>query len=162
MTELKISAQILTLCDHANVREGLLSLLSAGITVLNRASFPAPFGARLAILLGVEGDFPAEGVHLRMSIADRESDERVVPDFEMMFGAHDTPDADADLPGSLPLMLDLEEVAIPRAGAYEIALHVEDALLGTLHFVAVQTIGGETYDVSAPFTPRSADVAVAT
>ena len=44
--------RVATLCDFAQVREGLLFVSSAGITRVYRESFPAPIGVMLALVLG--------------------------------------------------------------------------------------------------------------
>ena len=51
------------LCDYAEVREGLLTIVSAGITRLWRAELPAPMGVFLALQVEVEANerpFPHE------------------------------------------------------------------------------------------------------
>jgi hypothetical protein len=44
------------LCDYAEVREGLLTIVSAGITRLWRAELPAPMGVFLALQVEVEAN----------------------------------------------------------------------------------------------------------
>ena len=42
------------LADAANVREGMLNVLSAGVSEMWRKDFPAPFGAVLPLLIELD------------------------------------------------------------------------------------------------------------
>ena len=44
------------LCDAANVREGLLNVISAGVTRLWRPTVPAPLGVTLALVMELDVD----------------------------------------------------------------------------------------------------------
>ena len=42
------------LADAANIREGMLNVLSAGVSEMWRKDFPAPFGAVLPLLIELD------------------------------------------------------------------------------------------------------------
>lgn len=62
-----------TLADSANVREGLLSVLSAGVTHLYRPEFPAPLGVAVAIIVEVSPDDGAGKYAMSVSV-ERDGD----------------------------------------------------------------------------------------
>ena len=45
--------RVATICDFAQVRDGLLSVISAGITRVWRSQYPAPLGVMLALVFEV-------------------------------------------------------------------------------------------------------------
>ena len=57
-----------TLADAANVREGTLSLLSAGINVLERGECPAPLGASLALLLEIPAQHAFDEIRVDVTV----------------------------------------------------------------------------------------------
>ena len=62
-----------TLCDFGQIREGLLSVLSGGITRLKRPAFPAPLGCHLALIL----EMSSIELEDTREVSVRLSDERV-------------------------------------------------------------------------------------
>ena len=46
-----MKVSVAAICDFAQVREGLLSVISAGINRLWRPQYPAPMGAMLALIV---------------------------------------------------------------------------------------------------------------
>lgn len=128
------------LADAANVRDGLISVLSAGITQLNREAYPAPFGVRLALVLEVH---PADGTDEQRVIALKVT---VVP-------VGENKDSIAELEGELgyrlekpqvtylPFPLDFTPVAIPEPGEYLLHVNVDGLEPVTIPFRAELTIG---------------------
>ncbi len=46
--------RVIGLCDHVQVRDGLLFIVAGGITRLRRPSYPATLGAGLAVVIEFE------------------------------------------------------------------------------------------------------------
>ena len=64
--------RVATICDFAQVREGLLSVISAGVTRLWRSQYPAPLGVMVALIFELvpgSASIPRE-VRFRVENAD--------------------------------------------------------------------------------------------
>ena len=84
--------RVATLCDFAQVREGLLFVSSAGITRVYRESFPAPVGVMLALVLEmspVEAANPNK-IKVRVEDADGQKLAEMVGEVQVKLGSgHD-------------------------------------------------------------------------
>lgn len=133
-------ASVATLADSTNVREGFLSMLSAGISVLSRESFPADLGAELALQLELDQHDLSEGrtIDLRLRVLDSEGE----PVWSIRGRLSWT--ATEDWPQCVPAPVDLRGVQLPSAGRYQIELKV-----GTLDEILIP--------FSAEQSPESGD-----
>ena len=71
----RVKIQALMLCDSANVREGLLNVLSAGITRIGSPVFPCQLGVTLAVICEVSVEESA--VH-QLSVTVKYEDDTLV------------------------------------------------------------------------------------
>ena len=125
------------LCDHAQVRDGLLFVLSGGITRVRRPSFPAPLGLGLACMLELDV-IEAEHTHqFELVVIGEDGDEvgRVSADIQI----GDRKGAYAGENIQVPLAVDLQGAQLPRPGAYELRVYVDGQHRRTAQFWAEQT-----------------------
>jgi hypothetical protein len=122
------------LCDAANVREGLLNILSAGVTRLKRSSFPAPLGLQLAMvmtLMPVEAHTPHK---LRVVIQGQDGGK--VAELDGQFGVAEIPATfQPGEPIAIPMVLDLKLAPIPSPGTYSVEVLVDTQLAKSLPFL---------------------------
>lgn len=126
-----------TLCDAASVREGLLHLLGAGITMIQRGSYPAPLGVQLALLFVMNPKADLRPYQLKIAIHDMEKDEEIGGIEASISPAGPTSYGDA-YPVSMPLVLDLRDAGVPRPGSYEIQVELEGERLADLPVAALK------------------------
>ncbi|MCY4163165.1 MAG: hypothetical protein OXE93_02960 [bacterium] len=119
--------RVATLCDFAQVREGLLFVSSAGITRVYRESFPAPIGVMLALVLEMS---PVEAgisnkIKVRVEDADGLKLVEILGEMQVKLGSgHD--------PGEMvhvPFVADFRNMKLPNPGRYQVAIcpEVEEA-----------------------------------
>ena len=124
------------LCDSAKVREGLLHLLGGGITQLWREQYPAQMVMDLALVFTLT---PAERerrhvLNVNILGADGEQIAQAQGDFQV---AAIGEDVDAWASSIVPLVLPLQNVAIPEAGDYMIDVLVDNQSVRTFNFKAM-------------------------
>ena len=112
--------RVATLCDFAQVREGLLFVSSGGITRVYRDSFPAPIGVMLALVLEmspVEAMDPHK-IRVRIEDADGRKLAEMTGEVQVKLGSgHD--------PGELvnvPFVADFRAMKLPTPGRYQVAI----------------------------------------
>ncbi len=114
------------ICDFAQVREGLLTVCSAGITRIFAPVLPAGLGVMVASLLelGPDDVGPIHEITWRLSHVD--DAETVVSGI----GAIQVTEAPALEPGELiqmPVVIDLRHIAVVALGQYDIKLRIDGA-----------------------------------
>ena len=138
--------QLAALCDYACVREGMLTIVSAGVSRFASSHYPCPLPLSLAIMLEAppsEAVIPHE-IEVRIENADGGELARVD-------GAVQLNQVPSDLdPGELvqlPLVLDLRPFVVPNPDRYQIVvdLRLDGSAETVLSFRAV----------SAPQPPQS-------
>ena len=123
------------LCDHAQVREGLLFVLAGGISRIRRPAFPAHFGAGLAVVLEFDS-IEAERAHqFELVVVGEDGDEIARIAAEINVG---DPQVHPGEDIHVPLAVDLHGAVMPRAGAYELRLYVDGQHRRTIQFWAEQ------------------------
>jgi hypothetical protein len=123
------------LCDQVQVREGLLFVLAGGITRIRRPSFPAQFGAGLAVVLELD-TIEAERLHqFELVVVGEDGDEVARVAAEIQVG---DPQVHPGENIQVPLAVDLHNAALPRPGAYELRLYVDGNHRRTVQFWAEQ------------------------
>ena len=109
------------ICDFAQARDGLLTVVSAGINRLWRPQYPAPMGVMLALIVEVsegEAKVPRE-IRLRVEDGDGAPLAEASAGFQI-----EPPPAQLD-PGELmmvPFAVDFRTVQLPAAGRYQIVV----------------------------------------
>lgn len=109
---------VATLCDFAQVREGMLFVSSGGISVLRRTEYPAQFGVMLALLFETSKPEIEGAVEVRVSVDDADGGKV----YDVAAGLQGDP-GDRDFGGApihLPLPFDLRGVVIPSPGRYSV------------------------------------------
>ena len=112
------------LCDFATVREGLLHVLGGGINRLWRDEFPAQMSATLALLLEIhstEMEMP-HTIHIFLQNADGARLAAVSADFQVGRNMISRPGEHL----SMPLIVSLQQMEIPSAGAYSVDIVLDN------------------------------------
>jgi hypothetical protein len=122
------------LCDAATVRENLLHILGGGISQLNRSEYPAPFGVALALMLTLAPS-EARDVH-RLRVILQDADGAQVAQLDAEFGFSQVEQFQPGQRISMPLVLPLQQVAIPKKGDYSVEILIDSQLKKGLPFVA--------------------------
>ncbi len=115
-----MNIRVATLCDFAQVREGLLSIMSAGITRVTRPQFPAPAEITVALMIELhpsEAMAPHE-IRKRMEDADGRRIAEAVGAFQMATN----PATDPGEMVYLPFVVNFREVALPAVGRYQVVI----------------------------------------
>ena len=132
-----ISSQVFALCDAANVREGLLSILGAGISSISRSAFPAQLECVVAIQFELSGASPDDKIALRVVVTGGNGEQVDVPEFETTLNRvpieQDSPTSSA----TFPFVLNAAALSVPAVGSYRMALFVNDQELSALRFDAL-------------------------
>ena len=114
-------ALIATLCDFAQIREGLLNIVSAGVTRVTTPVYPGHLGCMVAVMLEVADRIPHE-VRARLESEDGKPIGEVKAAFQLS-----TTDADPGEKVYLPLVFDLREAQIPAPGRYQMVIETESS-----------------------------------
>lgn len=119
------------ICDYAEIREGLLTIVSAGITRLWRDSLPAPMEVFLALQLEVspqERPFPHE-VRVEVTGPSR----RRVAEIRAALQVAKEGNLDPDEPALMSIPLDLRSAAVSEYGWHTITISVDSEEAHALH-----------------------------
>jgi hypothetical protein len=130
------------LCDHAQVRDGLLFVLSGGITRIMRDSFPAAMGTCLALMLEFDSTETDRPHQLEILVLGEDGEEVARMDAEVQIDG--TPRARVAENLQLPIAVDLRAAGLAKAGAYELHVYVDAEHRRTLQFWAEQIAGDGT------------------
>ena len=128
------------LCDFATVREGLLHILGGGINRLWREEYPAPLGVTLGLLFEVHPTEMDSEHTLEVVMIDADGKEigNVSADFAI------APDPEQGRPGEtliLPLVVPLQQVVLPGAGAYSVEVLIDGQHKRSLGVLAAEPFG---------------------
>jgi len=125
------------LCDHVQVREGLLFIVAGGITRLRRPSYPAALGAGLAVVIELE-QLEAESPHqFALVIVGEDGEEVGRVEAEIQVGDREGAYAGENV--QVPLGVDMSGASLPKAGAYELHVYVDNHHQRTVQFWAEET-----------------------
>jgi Family of unknown function (DUF6941) len=111
------------ICDFANVREGLLSVLSGGLTRIYRPTLPQGLGVMLALMIDVPFD-ELEQVH-EVNVVVKQND--TAKDIARFVAGAQASSAKVE-PGEhllMPLVVNLHGLAIEAYGSYDIRMSVD-------------------------------------
>ena len=126
-----------TICNFAEVRDGLLSVISASITRVWHDRYPANMAVMLGVILEVspvEASMPRE-VRVRVEDADGARLAEISGGFQ---AGPPPPQLDPGEVMMVPLAVDLHHVVLPAAGRYQIVIDpmTDGIALATLAFRA--------------------------
>lgn len=124
------------LCDAATVREGLLNVLGAGITQLNREQFPAPMGVQLALLLNASQDEMSKNHRMKLALLHQAGDK--VAELAVDFAVGANPGTQKAQPITVPIIASFQQQNLPKEGGYVIELSIDDKLAKKLEFYAAK------------------------
>ena len=132
-----IDLTTLSLCDYANVREGLLNVTSGGITrIAVHHGFPAEIEAHLAMSVYVHPHRVGEAHNGRVVLRYPDTAEDIARiDFEFNVDAERNPGEGLNLPFALPL----RGVTFPHAGQVDISVSMDGAPAGLLTFWVIDS-----------------------
>ncbi len=117
--------RVATICDFAQVRDGLLFVSSAGITRVWREQYPHQMGVMLAVILEVtqlEAQVPRE---IRVRVEDEDGMRLAEASVGFQIGPP-LPQLDPGEVMSVPLAVDFPTVALPAAGRYQVVIDPMD------------------------------------
>lgn len=125
------------LCDFAQVRANLLTIVSAGITRLHRADLPGPANVCLAIVLELDPADIQRAHDLRLVIMGPDSEIGMIEG-----GIGVTAGADIEPGESLqvPVVFDLRGMPVHQYGSHSARLTVDGSITDTLEFWVVNTL----------------------
>lgn len=132
MGDTGIDLTTLLLCDYANIREGMINIVSGGITRIGSSiGFPTAIDAHLAMSVYVQPHRVRETHTGRVVLRYPDTVEEIV---RIEFQFH----GDADLhPGeglNFHFALPLQGVQAPHAGQIDVSVTVNEAPIGLLSF----------------------------
>jgi hypothetical protein len=123
------------LCDLAQVRDGLLYVLSGGVTRVLREAYPSQMGVSYALVLELDR-IEAERPHQVEIVAVGEDGEEAARlEANVQIGATSARPGEGIL---VPFALDLRTVPLPKPGAYELRVYVDGSHRRTTQFWAEQ------------------------
>lgn len=127
-----IDLTTLSLCDYANVREGLLNITSGGITrIAVHHGFPAEIEAHLAMSVYVQPHRVGEAHNGRVILRYPDTATEIVRiDFEFNVDADRNPGEGLNIPFALPL----RSAVLPHAGQVDVSVSLDGAPAGLLSF----------------------------
>ena len=123
-----------TLADAANVREGMISVLSAGVNVFFRPSFPSPLGATLALMIEASDADPIDHLRIRASIVELVSD-----GLQTEIGGIDvdlTVEIENGRTACFPIPVSLQGLVLPSPGDFEVRLSIGTDEVARIPFYA--------------------------
>lgn len=123
---------VLSLCDYANVREGLLNIVSGGVTrVTVHSGFPAAVDAFLAMSVYVQPHVVGVAHNGRVMLRNPETTAEIARiDFEFNVDAERNPGEGLNLPFALPL----RGIAFPGPGQVDVSVSLDGSPAGLLSF----------------------------
>lgn len=123
------------LCDAATVREGLLNILSGGITRANRPAYPAPLGMMLALRIMIHPTEVSRPHELRIQLQDADGQQLAAMDAQIGIG--DPNEIEPGEEASIPLPLGFPpQVALPGPGRYSFEILIDGTHQASVPFTA--------------------------
>ncbi len=123
------------LCDAASVREGLLFVMSGGITRARRSAFPAKFHGAIAMMVTVSKAEARRDIGLSVSFGRKKRDLEVLGEGTSRIAFGDLGRFGRGEPVVVPLALDVE-AEFPEPGRYQFVVKV-GSIVRTLTITSV-------------------------
>jgi hypothetical protein len=111
------------LCDFAQVREGLTTIVSGGVTRVRPPVYPATFGLHVAIVLELSPDDFGQPHECRVSISSAESSVKLV-EVQTNFVQQPHAAAQPGEPMVIPLAMNFASLPIAEPGQYDVKVAV--------------------------------------
>jgi len=124
----------LILCDHAQIREGLLFVQSGGLTRLVLPTVPGNIGCHVAAMVHVP---PHEAVDAHQMVMKIKSVDLAAAVATINVAVHEVPRPLGLLPGEgrqVPIVVPLAQVVFPSVGQYDLQVELDDEIAGDLSF----------------------------
>lgn len=118
------------LCDFAQVREGLLSVMSGGITRLWREELPAPLGVWLALMIELDSIEQRRPHDLRVVVVDQDGHEAGAGEGQFVINKVDG--YEPGEPALVPVPIPLGTITIKSYGAHDVKVYIDGAHQHTL------------------------------
>ena len=123
------------LADAATVRDGLLHILGAGVTVLVRPEFPSPAGVVLPIMMEEPAAEIGRSDH-SLVIGVRHPDGELQHFGRMHMTVRDDAPTVSDLPALAVEVVPIDQYVLPEPGLYAIEVVLDDNDPVVVHFLA--------------------------
>jgi hypothetical protein len=124
-------------CDFAQVREGLLFVSSGGVTRSLRDELPAPIGVFLAMVIELDR-FEAQQQHtLLVRVIDEDGKELAEVNGTFEFGSPEMLLIDEQ--PSIPITLDIRNVAVERYGPVLANIYIDGEILHGVNLHVMQS-----------------------
>lgn len=107
------------LVEHVTIGNGLVNLLGGGATHLTRPSYPAPMGLSLLCMIQPPVTYAGEAIRMLFTVTEADG-EAIYARLEGEFGFSNNPAADPRAMNA-PLVVDLNDVMLPKSGTYRLA-----------------------------------------
>ena len=132
LAESGLDLTTLTLCDFANVREGMLNIVSSGVTrIALHSGFPSEVDSYIAMSVYVQPHRVGTAHHGRVIIRFPDTAEEIARiDFEFNVDAERHPGEGLFFPFALPL----RGIGFPHAGQVDISVSLNDQPAGLVSF----------------------------
>lgn len=121
------------LCDSANVRENLLSVLGGGITTLGRPDFPAPINCDLALSFYVSTEVAGPMSHAIEVVGSSASGVELFT-FETGFGVDVSPTKLPVTTQTVSMVIPVGRMGVPEPGHYQIEVFADGETLASVPF----------------------------
>ncbi len=125
------------LCNHAEVREGLLFVNGACVTRVWRKDLPAALDLCVAVVFDVAGHEAGQQHEARLQVLD--ADGQTVVDAAARFAPGSSPDRQPGEPMQAPAVFDLRQVRLKAFGAYDVPLLLDGVEYHRLSFTLLPT-----------------------
>ena len=128
------------LCDAATVRDGLINTLGGGVQQVNRPTYPAPLGVSAAVFIAAPLSelIGQHRLRVRVQLHGEGDVTQGVAEIGLEFTGNEL-SAVADEEATLPVVLPVQTVPLPREGIYDAILLFDEQELARLRLLAVRT-----------------------
>lgn len=136
-----VELSLATLCNYAQVDQGLLTMVGGGISSLGRPAYPAPMGA-FFVLGAVQRPVEVETKStLSVTVVQLDGADEIAQ-LELHMSTNPIPDGEPAISWVDHVVVPLIDVVIPPAGEYEIVVSQGKTVLSRVPF--------HTYVVQVP------------
>jgi hypothetical protein len=126
----KLAAAVL--CDYAGVRDGLLTVVGAGVTRIWRQDLPAPMNVMLALMIELHRIELDKQHSLEVLVQDQDGE--AAAQIQGGFSVPPPNDLQAGELQLVPMPIDLRNVALRKHGNYSIEVSVNGSHQATMQF----------------------------
>ena len=133
------------LSESAVARDGLISILNAGVNIISNESLPAPLSTTLAVVLELDSEDIVSSFQIEMSVYHGADDTgSLLGTTEAFWEAGDP--AFSDLPSFVNLAVPLAPIILTEYGIHSIKIVAGNLPPFYIQFKAIQLEGSLSYD----------------